>query len=90
MATLAVADTRPPGWLSAHRRQALAEEGSRVNELLDYEDAAALLRCSPRLVRKLAETRRIDTVKVGALVRIERAAVERYIEANRRPANDAA
>lgn len=54
--------------------------------LLDYEEAAPILGCSARMVRKLVETRRLDSVKVGALVRIEPAAIVRYIEANRRVA----
>lgn len=54
--------------------------------LLDYEAAGRLLGCSPRLVRKLVERRQLASVKVGALVRIEPAAVEEYIEHRRRPA----
>jgi excisionase family DNA binding protein len=54
--------------------------------LLDYEGAAPLLNCSPRLVRKLVESRQLDSVKVGRLVRIEPDAIQRYIDANRRPA----
>lgn len=54
--------------------------------LLDYEAAAELLGVTPRLVRKLVEERRLDSVKVGRLVRVEVAAVERFIESNRRKA----
>ena len=54
--------------------------------LLDWDAAAHLLSCTPRLVRKLVETRQLDSVKVGSLVRIEPAAISRYIEANRRSA----
>ena len=54
--------------------------------LLDYEGAAPCLGCSPRMVRKLVETRQLDSVKVGSLTRIEPDAIERYIEANRRVA----
>lgn len=54
--------------------------------LLDWAGAAEQLRCSPRLVRKLVETRQLDSVKVGGLVRIEPDALRRYIEARRRPA----
>jgi excisionase family DNA binding protein len=57
-----------------------------MNQLLDYEDAAPILNCSPRLVRKLVETRQLASVKVGKLVRIEPAAIEKFIEAHRRPA----
>ena len=54
--------------------------------LLDYEGAAPILGCSPRMVRNLVEQRKIDFVKVGKLVRIEPAALERYIEGHRRKA----
>jgi excisionase family DNA binding protein len=54
-----------------------------MNGLLDYETAAPILGCSPRLVRKLVETRQLDHVKVGRLVRIEPAAIDRYIERHR-------
>jgi excisionase family DNA binding protein len=54
--------------------------------LHDYDSAAPILKCSPRTVRKLVETRQIDSVKVGKLVRIEPAALQRYIESHRRVA----
>jgi excisionase family DNA binding protein len=54
--------------------------------LLDCEEAAAILHCTPRFIRKLVDTRQIDSIKVGRLVRIERAAVDQYVERNRRPA----
>jgi excisionase family DNA binding protein len=54
--------------------------------LLDYEQTAEEMGCTPRLVRKLAESRQIDSVKVGRLVRIEPDAITRYIEAHRRKA----
>lgn len=54
--------------------------------LLDYEQSAVTLGCTPRLVRKLVETRQLDSVKVGRLVRIEPAAVARYIDRHRRKA----
>jgi len=63
----------------------LPSRSQRLEALLDYEGAAPYLNCSPRMVRKLVELRQLDSVKVGRLVRIERAAIERYIEANRRP-----
>ena len=62
------------------------QERRHPDALLTYEDAAGLLGCTPRLVRKLVETRQLDSVKVGALVRIEPVAVERYIERHRREA----
>jgi excisionase family DNA binding protein len=57
-----------------------------MNHLLDYEQSAPVLGCTPRLVRKLVETRQLDSVKVGRLVRIEPDAITRYIEAHRRKA----
>lgn len=54
--------------------------------LLDYDQAAENLGCTPRLVRKLVETRQLDSVKVGRLVRIEPDAIGRYVEAHRRKA----
>jgi len=54
--------------------------------LLDYEQVATLLGCTPRLVRKLVETRKLDSVKVGRLVRVERQALDRFIAENRREA----
>ncbi len=51
--------------------------------LLDYDEAAAELGCTPRFVRKLVETRQIDFVKVGKLVRIEPEAIDRYIDGRR-------
>jgi excisionase family DNA binding protein len=54
--------------------------------LLDHAEAASRLKCSPALVRKLIQQRELEAVKVGALVRIEPAAIDRYIEAHRRPA----
>jgi len=57
-----------------------------MNHLLDYDQAAPVLGCTARLVRKLTETRQLDSVKVGRLVRIEPEAIERYIEAHRRKA----
>lgn len=57
-----------------------------VPALLTYDAAAPILGCTPRMVRKLVETRQLESVKVGTLVRIEPAAIGRYIEARRRPA----
>jgi excisionase family DNA binding protein len=57
-----------------------------VNRLLDYAGAAELLGVKPRTIRTLAESHRIDTVKVGYRVRIEQAALERFVAANRIPA----
>ena len=57
-----------------------------IPQLLDYDQAAPILCCTPRLVRKLTETRQLDSVKVGRLVRIEPEAIDRYIESHRRKA----
>jgi excisionase family DNA binding protein len=54
--------------------------------LMTYADAALVLGCTPRTVRKLVETRQLDSIKVASLVRIESAAIDRYIDAHRRPA----
>lgn len=59
---------------------------SDLHTLLDPAAAASRLSCSPAMVRKLIQNRQIETVKVGRLVRIELSALDRYIEANRRPA----
>jgi excisionase family DNA binding protein len=54
-----------------------------IRELLDYDGAAEPLHCSPRMVRKLVETRQLAHVKVGRLVRIEPEAIDAYIARNR-------
>jgi excisionase family DNA binding protein len=54
--------------------------------LLDYDGAAERICTTPRHVRKLVEERQIDSVKVGALVRLEPAAIDEYIARRRRPA----
>ena len=59
------------------------------NRLLDYEAAAALLGVRPRTIRSLAESHKIDTVKVASRTRIETAALARYVDAHRVPATGA-
>jgi len=59
---------------------------SNHEPLLDWDGAAALLNTTPRHVQKLVETRQLDHVKVGKLVRIEPQAIVDYIERQRRPA----
>ncbi len=49
-------------------------------ELLTAEELAALLRTTPRFVRRLVAERRIEYVKVGRSVRFREAAVIDYIE----------
>jgi excisionase family DNA binding protein len=73
-----MADLRPTlGYMERHSTQ---------EPLLDYDTAAPVLRCSARMVRKLVETRQLDSVKIGRLVRIEPAALQRYVESHRRAA----
>jgi excisionase family DNA binding protein len=62
------------------------EERRHPEKLLDRAGVAERLCVSERLVRKLTETRQIESVKVGDLVRYEADAVDRYVERNRRPA----
>jgi len=52
-------------------------------ELLTGEQVAALLKTTPRFVRRIVQDRRIEYVKVGRLVRFREAAVADYIERNR-------
>jgi excisionase family DNA binding protein len=58
----------------------------RHGVLHSYESAASRLDCSPRLVRKLVQERRLASVKVAALVRIEDSAIDDYIARQRRDA----
>jgi excisionase family DNA binding protein len=57
-----------------------------MSGLLNFDETAEELDCSPRMVRKLVETRQLDSIKVGRLVRIEPEAISRFIERNRREA----
>ena len=57
-----------------------------IQPLLDYEATAALLGVTPRLARKLVETRQLASVRVGRLVRVEPEAISEYIERRRRDA----
>lgn len=50
------------------------------HELIDVEQAAGLLGCTPRMVRKLASERTISVVKVGSLTRFRPADIDAYIE----------
>jgi excisionase family DNA binding protein len=54
--------------------------------LFDYDQAAEILGCTPRLVRKLVETRQLASVKVGALVRIDPDDLAEYVDRQRRDA----
>ena len=66
--------------------EASLSDSPRLRRLLDYTASAEQLGCTPRLVRKLVETRQLASVKVGSLVRIEPSEIERFIERNRRDA----
>lgn len=55
--------------------------------LLTIPAAADRLNVTPRLVRKLVETRAIPSVKVGHLVRITPAALDAYLTAQTRDAS---
>ena len=65
----------------------MSPSSSRVErrhpKLLDYEGAGLRLGCTPRMVRKLVETRQIDHIKVGRLVRLEESALADYVERRR-------
>ncbi|MET7401176.1 helix-turn-helix domain-containing protein [Dactylosporangium sp. NPDC005572] len=52
-------------------------------ELLTGEQVAALLKTTPRFVRRLVADRRIEYVKVGRSVRFRPIAITEYIERNR-------
>jgi excisionase family DNA binding protein len=56
---------------------------------LDYAEAALFLGCTPRLVRKLVESREIASVKVGALVRLSPNDLGDYVARRRREAVNA-
>jgi excisionase family DNA binding protein len=66
--------------------QSITPTEPRHTGLHDWDGAANRLGCTTRMVRKLVETRQIESVKVGRLVRIEDDAIDRFIERNRRPA----
>jgi excisionase family DNA binding protein len=51
--------------------------------LLTGDEVAALLKTTPRFVRRLVAERRIEFVKVGRLVRFREAAVTAYVERHR-------
>jgi excisionase family DNA binding protein len=61
-------------------------DNPRLRRLLDYSEAAEQLGCTPRLVRKLVESRQVASVKVGRLVRLEPSAIQSYIDCHRREA----
>jgi excisionase family DNA binding protein len=52
-------------------------------KLLTSDEVAALLKATPRFVRRLVAQRRIEYVKVGRLVRFQESAVADYVRRNR-------
>jgi excisionase family DNA binding protein len=50
---------------------------------MNYEQASGYLSVTPRMLRRLWAERRVPAVKVGSLVRFDRADLDRYIEASR-------
>jgi excisionase family DNA binding protein len=52
-------------------------------KLLTSDEVAALLKATPRFVRRLVAQRRIEYVKVGRLVRFQESAVTDYVRRNR-------
>ena len=53
------------------------------HELIGVEEFAAELGVSVRYVRRVIAERRITYIKVGHLIRFERAEVDRWLETNR-------
>jgi excisionase family DNA binding protein len=88
-AQLAAAQQRasgdPPADVSATDRDPLVGEESRNGRRrsLDTDEVAALLRATPRFVRRLVAERRITYVKVGRKVLFERSAIAAYVAAHR-------
>ena len=60
-----------------------AERPASLAPLLDYEDTAAILKSSPRSVRRRVELGEIPIVRVGRLVRIHPADLSAYIDRQR-------
>jgi len=58
---------------------------AETNEgLLTVDDLARILNCGRTKAYSLVSSRQIRTIRVGRLVRLEREAVEEFIETNRR------
>ena len=56
--------------------------------LLDGLAAARFLGVNPRMIRRLAQDRKLGSVKVGRYVRFRQADLEQYVESNRRASYD--
>jgi excisionase family DNA binding protein len=50
--------------------------------LMDLEQAAEILNCSPRLVRTLVARKELSHVRVGRAIRFRRVDLDEYIEAH--------
>lgn len=56
---------------------------------LTINEAAQMLNVSPRTLYNIINRRELESVTIGRLVRIPREALDRYIDAHRRPATGA-
>lgn len=55
------------------------KDSARVEQLIDVRDVATMLSCSSRTIRRLADSARMPRpVRVGALLRWSRAAIEEW------------
>lgn len=52
--------------------------------LLTVKDLARILNCGRTKTWELINTHQIGTIRIGRLVRLERKAIEEFIESNRR------
>jgi len=58
----------------------MPRESSQLSLLIDVHDVAAMLKCSPRHVWRLADAGKMPRpYKIGALCRWDRATVERWV-----------
>jgi excisionase family DNA binding protein len=67
-----------------HRAQAAAHVSPR-DELLTVGQAGEYLGTGERFIRRLVAERRISYVKIGKFVRLQRSALDAFIEAGRIP-----
>jgi len=58
-----------------------------MSDLLDVAESAAYLNTTERWVRRAIFENRLPYVKLGALVRLERSALDELIERGRQPAS---
>lgn len=62
---------------------AAAADSAVGPRLLTLDEAAAYLNTTRRHVRKMHDERRIPTIRVGKLIRIDRRDLVNWVEANR-------